>query len=561
MKKKITPVVFVIVLIFLVTGAGILSAVIKRYMPSKEAMEATEYFQLTASDQVGLVIDHELKEEKVKIIDGAYYIEDFVVSSYINGRFYWDEAQQVMLYTLPEEEFQIFPEQTIYETSAGIQNTEYTIIKQIEGSFFLNLEFVGQYTDMEYEIYEDPTRIVIQTNWDSQQMVTAKKDGEIREKGGIKSTIVDQIEKEEQLYLIEELENWSKVATKDGYCGYIQKEKLSEAETYSVPHESKVPEYTNIQKDYKINLVWHQVTNAEGNAALSQVLANAVGVNTISPTWFSVIDNSGTISSLASAEYVNLAHSMGIEVWGLIDNFNENTDNLTLLSSTAARKNIIQQLMDQAAAVGLDGINLDFEAIQEEQAPHYVQFIRELSIACRKAGLVFSIDDPVPTYTKHYDRKEQGIVADYVIVMGYDEHHYGSTEAGSVASIGFVRDGVEETLKEVPANKVIQGIPFYTRVWIEPYGTGGLTSEALGMDRTTNYIAEHGMDTYWDEEVGQTIASSEEEDGIHTIWVEDEQSIGEKMKLVQEYQLAGVAAWKLGFERASIWPVIAQYLQ
>ena len=145
----------------------------------------------------------------------------------------------------------------------------------------------------------------------------------------------------------------------------------------------------------------------------------------------------------------------------LIDNFNSGTDNLTFLSSTAARANIIQQLMTQAASVGLDGINLDFESITEEQAPHYIQFVRELSIACRNQGIVFSIDDPVPTYSKHYDRTEQGIVADYVIIMGYDEHYAGSTDAGSVSSLGFVKAGIEDTLKEVPAQKVINAIPFY----------------------------------------------------------------------------------------------------
>ena len=357
------------------------------------------------------------------------------------------------------------------------------------------------------------------------------------------------------------MENWSKVSTKDGYTGYIKKEDISEPETVTVEYASTMPEFTSVRRDHKINLGWHQVTSAEGNASLTSVLANTQGLNTISPTWFSVVDNSGTISSLASADYVNQAHSMGLEVWGLIDNFSTTADTLTFLSDTQARNNIINQLMAQADAVGLDGINLDFESITEEQGAHYVQFIRELSVACRNKGLVLSVDNPVPMpYTKHYDRKEQGIMADYVIIMGYDEHHSGDTEAGSVASLEFVKKGIEETLKEVPAEKVINAIPFYTRVWIEPFGGGNLTSEVLGMDGTSRYIADKGMDVYWDEQAGQNIATYEGEDALYTIWVEDEQSIAEKMKLIQENGLAGVAEWKLGFERASVWPVIAQYL-
>ncbi|MFR3667739.1 MAG: glycosyl hydrolase family 18 protein [Ruminococcus sp.] len=561
MKKKMISVVTVTGLIFLVLAAGVITMLVKRYAPSRETMDGNTYFGVTEGDQAALIVNRVLAEEKLKTADGRYYVEDAVVGKYINGRFYWDDKQKVMLYTLPTEVFQIVPDTKEYQTSAGVQQTDYVILKSIGDSYYLDLEFIKQYSDMEYTVYENPNRVVIQTEWPEFQQVTVKKDSEIRQKGGIKSIIVDKVEKEETLYLQEEMENWSKVSTKDGYTGYIKKEDISEPETVTVEYASTMPEFTSVRRDHKINLGWHQVTSAEGNASLASVLANTQGLNTISPTWFSVVDNSGTISSLASADYVNQAHSMGLEVWGLIDNFSTTADTLTFLSDTQARNNIINQLMAQADAVGLDGINLDFESITEEQGSHYVQFIRELSVACRNKGLVLSVDNPVPMpYTKHYDRKEQGIVADYVIIMGYDEHHSGDTEAGSVASLEFVKKGIEETLKEVPAEKVINAIPFYTRVWIEPFGGGNLTSEVLGMDGTSRYIADKGMDVYWDEQAGQNIATYEGEDALYTIWVEDEQSIAEKMKLIQENGLAGVAEWKLGFERASVWPVIAQYL-
>lgn len=561
MKKKMISVVTVTGLIFLVLAVGVITMLVKRYVPSRETMDGNTYFGVTEGDQAALIVNRVLAEEKLKTADGRYYVEDAVVGKYINGRFYWDDKHKVMLYTLPTEVFQIVPDTKEYQTSAGVQQTDYVILKSIGDSYYLDLEFIKQYSDMEYTVYENPNRVVIQTEWPEFQQVTVKKDSEIRQKGGIKSIIVDKVEKEETLYLQEEMENWSKVSTKDGYTGYIKKEDISEPETVTVEYASTMPEFTSVRRDHKINLGWHQVTSAEGNASLTSVLANTQGLNTISPTWFSVVDNSGTISSLASADYVNQAHSMGLEVWGLIDNFSTTADTLTFLSDTQARNNIINQLMAQADAVGLDGINLDFESITEEQGAHYVQFIRELSVACRNKGLVLSVDNPVPMpYTKHYDRKEQGIMADYVIIMGYDEHHSGDTEAGSVASLEFVKKGIEETLKEVPAEKVINAIPFYTRVWIEPFGGGNLTSEVLGMDGTSRYIADKGMDVYWDEQAGQNIATYEGEDALYTIWVEDEQSIAEKMKLIQENGLAGVAEWKLGFERASVWPVIAQYL-
>lgn len=562
MKRRISPVLLVLILIVLVAAAGIGTALIRRYMPSGEKMDGSEYFSLNDSSEAALVVNRELKEEKAKIIDGRYYIENTVVGEYINGRFYWDEKNQVMLYTLPTEMFQISPDTTEYQTSQGVQSTDYVILRREGDSCYLDLEFIQQYTDMEYQTYDDPARLVIRTEWNEETMVTALKDSQIRQKGGIKSIIVDEIEEGEQLYLLDQMDNWSQVATEDGYTGYIRNEDISEPEQVMFSHESTQPEYTSIQKNYKINLAWHQMTTADGNATLAEMVAGSQGINTISPTWFSIADNSGNITSLASADYVNQAHSMGMEVWALIDNFSTEVDTLAVLSDTQARANIINQLMAQADAVGLDGINVDFESITEEQGPHYVQFIREISIACRNRGLVLSIDNPVPMpYSTHYNRREQGIVADYVINMGYDEHHSGDTEAGSVASLGFVRQSIEDTLQEVPAEKVINAIPFYTRLWKEPYGGGNLTSEVLGMDGASSFISENGMDVYWDSEAGQNVAMLDGEDGLYSIWVEDEQSIEEKMKLVQEYQLAGVAAWKLGFERDSVWPIIAQYLQ
>ena len=199
---------------------------VKRYAPSRETMDGNTYFGVTEGDQAALIVNRVLAEEKLKTADGRYYVEDAVVGKYINGRFYWDDKQKVMLYTLPTEVFQIVPDTKEYQTSAGVQQTDYVILKSIGDSYYLDLEFIKQYSDMEYTVYENPNRVVIQTEWPEFQQVTVKKDSEIRQKGGIKSIIVDKVEKEETLYLQEEMENWSKVSTKDGYTGYIKKEDI-----------------------------------------------------------------------------------------------------------------------------------------------------------------------------------------------------------------------------------------------------------------------------------------------------------------------------------------------
>ena len=310
--------------------------------------------------------------------------------------------------------------------------------------------------------------------------------------------------------------------------------------------------------DGKVNMVWHQVTSTDANAYFADATANMTGVNVISPTWFYLLDTSGNIANISSADYVAQAHEKGLKVWGLIDNFTQEVSTTETLSNTAARQNIISQLIQAATSVGMDGINVDFESLSEDVGIHFLEFLRELSIECHKNNLVLSVDNPVPEdFTSHYDRAEQGRVVDYVIIMGYDEHYVGS-EAGSVASLPWVEQGIQDTLDEVPAKRVINAIPFYTRLWRT---TGGnVTSEAIGMDQAQQTIADNNVETYWDKTTSQNYGKYDIDNSTYQIWLEDAQSVAEKVKLVSKYDLAGVSAWKLGFENNGIWQVISDNL-
>lgn len=305
-------------------------------------------------------------------------------------------------------------------------------------------------------------------------------------------------------------------------------------------------------------MVWHQVTSTDANAYFADATANMTGVNVISPTWFYLLDTSGNIANISSADYVAQAHEKGLKVWGLIDNFTQEVSTTETLSNTAARQNIISQLIQAATSVGMDGINVDFESLSEDVGIHFLEFLRELSIECHKNNLVLSVDNPVPEdFTSHYDRAEQGRVVDYVIIMGYDEHYVGS-EAGSVASLPWVEQGIQDTLAEVPAERVINAVPFYTRLWRT---TGGnVTSEAIGMDQAQQVISENNVETYWDKTTSQNYGKYDIDNSTYQIWIEDSQSIAEKVKLVSKYNLAGVSAWKLGFENSGIWQVISDNL-
>lgn len=558
-KKKAAPVLVVLILIVLVGAAGIVSFLINRYKPGTEYMAENEYFNLTDENSVALIQNGELLEEQAVLIGGEPYAAYTYVESQLNSCFYWDEETKGILLTTSGGVQTLLPGDAAVAKTPGGQPA---VQQESDGTVYISLDVVKEYTDLDYAYYSDPNRVVIRNEWDGVEQATVQSDtAQVRQKGGIKSLILADVQKGDTLLYLENLDNWCKVMTADGYTGYIQTEDISEPEAIEA-RTAKKDSYERITRDHKINLVWHQSTSTESNDAMAEMTAEMTGVNVISPTWFSVTDETGTISSLASADYVKLAHEAGREVWGLIDNFNEAFDETTDLAYASVRSRIIEQLLAEAASCGMDGINVDFENLKEAGIPHYLQFLRELTSAAHAQNLVVSVDTPVPqAYTMYYQRGEQARFVDYMIVMAYDEHFAGSEEAGSVSSLPFVQQAVEEMTRVMPADQVICGIPFYTRVWTEKFGQSAITSEVLGMDGAKNYAKENQMTETWDASLGQNVATVETSDARYTIWMEDEQSMEEKLKVIQSADLAGVAEWKLGFECADVWSLISKYIE
>lgn len=558
-KKKAAPVLVVLILIVLVGAAGIVSFLINRYKPGTEYMAGNEYFNLKDENSVALIQNGELLEEQAVLIGGEPYAAYTYVESQLNSCFYWDEETKGILLTTSGGVQTLLPGDAAVAKTPGGQPA---VQQESDGTVYISLDVVKEYTDLDYAYYSDPNRVVIRNEWDGVEQATVQSDtAQVRQKGGIKSLILADVQKGDTLLYLENLDNWCKVMTADGYTGYIQTEDISEPEAIEA-RTAKKDSYERITRDHKINLVWHQSTSTESNDAMAEMTAEMTGVNVISPTWFSVTDETGTISSLASADYVKLAHDAGREVWGLIDNFNEAFDETTDLAYASVRSRIIEQLLAEAASCGMDGINVDFENLKEAGIPHYLQFLRELTSAAHAQNLVVSVDTPVPqAYTMYYQRGEQARFVDYMIVMAYDEHFAGSEEAGSVSSLPFVQQAVEEMTRVMPADQVICGIPFYTRVWTEKFGQSAITSEVLGMDGAKNYAKENQMTETWDASLGQNVATVETSDARYTIWMEDEQSMEEKLKVIQSADLAGVAEWKLGFECADVWSLISKYIE
>lgn len=549
MKKKYMPVFVVCLLIVVLAVLGGVGHVISKYIPTKDRMDLNEYYGQVAEGEAALILGTEKLEQRGIISGEEGYLPLDVVNTYLNQRYYWDAENQQILYATPSE-----------VTSMPAASEAGSQVWLREGAVYLSLSYIRQYTDLDAYIYDNPNRIAIQYQFSDVNTVTAKKDTYVRFRGGIKSEVLAKVKKGAVLILMEELEDWNQVATMDGYIGYVQKKAVSEPEKKTFEREFSREEYNYIAMEQPVNMVWHQVTNMEANAGFAEATANMTGVNVISPTWYSIIDNEGNISDIASSDYVNQAHEKGLQVWGLVDNFSENISTTEILSRTSTRQNLVRQLVDAALEAGLDGINIDFEYLEEAVGIHFLQFLRELSVETHKNNLVLSVDNPVPEdFTSHYDRAEQGRVVDYVIIMGYDEHYVGSEEAGSVASLPWVEQGIKDTLAEVPAERMINAVPFYSRLWKTLAGT--LSSEAIGMGQAQEVVAKYNVETYWDKNTSQNYGAFENEGAEFQIWIEDAQSIAEKVKLSSQYNLAGVAAWKLGFESSDVWQAISDNLK
>lgn len=579
-RKRQRMIRFVLLIILIIAAiAGII--LWKRYSPSKEQYDMKKYYGIEKDGQVGITVDNKVVEAEGKLAGGKVYVAYNIVRDYINSRFYWDPNENVLLYMLPEDMISVDVGSKDYSISRKKKSEDYVILKTEGNTAYIALDFVQQYTNIDYEVSNNPDHVMIRTKWGKTDVATVKKNTQVRYQGGVKSPVLAELKKKDEVTVVESEQNWKKVRTADGVIGYVKNKALKNEEKKNITRKFEEQDYSNISKDYTINMAWHNVTNQDANNAVAQRIAQTKGLTTLAPTWIHVADTNGNISSIASADYVSYAHKQNVEVWMTVRDFDggisSEEESYELLSYTSRRETLITQLIAEALRVGVDGINVDFEKISDKCGEHYIEFIRELSVKCRQNGLVLSVDNYVPkSFNTQYDRKEQGIVADYVVIMGYDEYYAGSPEAGPVSSYNYVKEGITETLKEVPAEKVISGIPFFTRLWKETPKTeeelksdkgtdaeqysATVESDAYGMDNAQAIVKQAGVDTTWDKKAGQNYATWEADGSKYEIWLEDSKSIEAKLKLMKKYKLAGTAEWSLGQESSDIWNLIQKYV-
>ena len=566
MKKRILPVIIAILLILVIAGGALGKVLLDKYSYSKEEADWNEFYQVSESDRSAIILQDEMVEEQALIRDDVCYFDLATVHKYMNEVFYADMTEKLLLYANPTEVIRTTFGETSYTTTEGTQDAGY-VISFVEGdTVYVAADYVKLFTNYSYDCYD--RHVQVYTEWGTRQVAQLKKDTAVRLRGGVKSPILTQQAKGDTLEILEQMETWSKVKTADSVIGYVENKRLGDIteETETPVTDYQEPEYTALTSDSKICLGWHSIGGAGGNDTLYSMVSGTKGMNVIAPTWFSLTDENGSIRNFGTANYVTTAHNMGLQVWGVVDNFNYANETgtaistLNMLSSTTSRQNFVRNVTDAAVSLGLDGINVDFEQLSSDCGPHYVEFIRELSIQCRNRGLVLSIANYVPfNFNDYYRLDIQGQVADYVIIMGYDEHWHGSKDPGSVASISYVSGGLDRTLQEVPANKVVNALPFYTILW-KTEGTD-VTDEYITMNNEADFMSRAGVTAEWDEETCQNYAEWTSGNATYQIWLEDAESIAVKLNMMATKNIGGVAVWRLGYGTQAAWELINAYLQ
>ena len=554
MKKKRNTALIAALLVFAVAVGAVVFYVVARKLPNNRMADLSAYYHLREEGEIGLVCDGEVSQSPARVLDGKVYLPcDFFEENPALG-LYYDAVDHLLILTRPEE---------IVTVPADGTDEAFLLKNEIP---YAALEFVEENCPAEVTVTADfegrPEAVSLRTETKYGEASVPENEAAVRTGPDVREPILSRLPGGTTVRVlsgVSAVEGWTAVVS-GGYSGFLKTEELSAVRET----EKAVPnarEFTHLLSEKKVSLAFHQVTDQASNDALPDYIKAVSGVTDLAPTWFFLDSGEGEVTSLADKTYVKRAAKKGFGVWAVFNDFDGQAGSRATgeaLSGYGRREKMIRTVVDEVLKAGGSGICIDFENVTASCAEEFIEFLRELSASCRREGLVLAVCNYAPTFTKFYNRKQQAEVVDYIICMCYDEHTKNSANAGSVASLSFVRKGIEGTLAEVPKEQVIAALPFYTRIWETK--DGAITDcRAAGMANAASFVEENGLSVTRDETVGQDYAVKEEDGKKTEVWLENKYSLGRKLEVVKNAELAGVAMWKLGFETEDIWSLFQEY--
>lgn len=515
-----------------------------------------------SNDKIGLIINNnvvtaKLKKDLYKNDKSVIYMSMQDVKNYLDKYIYIDKTENKIITTYGEK-VTVLP---YNDTNITINDSNLKILSGAElnnGDTYLPISQLSKAYNMDMTYLEEQNTLILDSLERELVTATASKKLTVKKKDTSFSSTVDKITTGENVVLISENGKWAKIRTARGKIGYVKTSKLKNK--YYVRNKVEKQEQTE-----KINLVWDYYS--EYAKAPNRAGTTIEGVNVVSPSFFSLVSNgNGKIFSNVGTNginYINWAKQNNYKVWAMVSNNSYKDTTSVILNSYTLRTNLINSIVDLANQYNLDGINIDFENMNESDKDMFSRFIIELKPKLQEAGKVLSVDVTAPdgggSWSMCYNRNVIGDVADYIVFMAYDQ--YGSTSAKEGTTAGF--NWVETNLKkfidreEIESKKIILGIPLYTRLWTEK--DGKVTSKIVNM-KAVNDVLPKDVTKNWNDELKQNYVEYTKDGATYKMWIEDEESIRAKVSLVSQYNLAGTAAWAKDRENKEIWTVIKEEL-
>lgn len=549
-------IIMLVILVVLIVAGIILYNV--RYSPTSETMTLEEYYEV-ADGETAIIIDGELISKTDGTALGLVrnnkpYVQAELINDSIKDVYAYDEVGHTVCYTTKEGTYKANAGSKGYTFNGQSVNKDYVPFIEEAGRAYISLAFIKDSNGTDYTFNENPARTAIYTAGKERTTATVRKDTPMRRFGGNRSKILSTAKEDEEVTIVDNYGSWSQILTEEGVLGCVENGYLKDKETNNNKTGAAQEELNHNLMKEKIRMGWHQIFNNTANDQVSSVISVAEGMNVISPTWIQIKDNKGNINDMSSASYVQFCHDKNIKVWSLVSNIEKDVDEGSLFKVAQNRENLINNIINSVTAVGADGINVDMESVGDANVDGYVEFIKELALKCKEKGLVLSVDNH-NIDSANYKVGIQSRYADYIVLFGYDETWTGSPTAGSNNSMGFVKEGVEDMLDEgVDKNQLILAIPFYTRLWTQ---TGqNVTSETVSLKDTPDLLAKNNATPTWIKENKENYAEWQKGDGKCMIWIVDDKSLKERCDYAMSKNIAGISAWKLGYETVDTWKMI-----
>lgn len=512
----------------------------------------------------------ELMEYEAKGTNESLKLPLPVLQEKVDPSIRYEEPEGAIILTSSDKVLQLTKDEEQGELN-GKPYTLQTIPEEMDGVLYIPVQALKEVYGISVHESTDTGAVLLMNPGESIEYAEAAGDGDqteedesipLYQKPNKQSAIVKKMNFGDRVRVWSSDGKWLFVQLDSGYTGYVLASEIKQTKTVTIPKRESTPTAAERRwKEKTINLTWEAVYNRAADPAALAVLK---GVNVVSPTWFEISDDKGNVASKADPAYMKKAKSLGIEVWGLISNAFDADLTAAALSTYDKRNTIITQMIEYAKTYDLDGINVDFESVYTEDGPNVTQFMRELRPYAKENELVLSIavtpKSNSELWSKFLDRRSLGQIADYMMVMAYDEHWATSPTAGSVASIPWATAAVTKIIEEdeVPAGKLLLGVPTYTRVWSEEIVEGEVKakSKAIGMDAAQEILTTQKLTPQYLDDIGQNYVEYEENGVLKKIWLEDKTSLRARVELAERLELAGVASWSRKFANEGAWAVL-----